>query len=726
VNLLSRTLAAAGILLVVVGCDGQPATGDAFPPPGAARSAAPAPTDFAGAGRCAGCHRPEYDAWRRSTHGRAGGPPGPGTLLAPFDGRPIRFGDATVTPHRTAQGRYAFRVARQGRAERVFTVDGVVGGGHMAGGGTQAFLTRHVDGTLRVLPFEVIRDEGVWFCNTNSRLGKGWLPITPALRLADCGDWPPVRVLGDVARFANCQACHGSRIRTTLDPGRRGYRTEVATLAVDCESCHGPAAAHADSPGVALRSLATLDKDGSLEVCFQCHALKDVVAPGYLPGASFVEHYALKFPLLGDRPLHPDGRVRTFAYQETQLYSDCYRNGSMTCVDCHDPHSQGYRDVRGRALRDRLDDGQCLSCHPSKGDSIEAHTRHPRGRPGGRCVDCHMPYLQEPEVGSALRYARSDHTIPIPRPVFDAELGVGSACAACHRERSAADLELQVRAWFGTLKPPAQTDSLHPFARFAETADLLERSLSPNMPGLPKGVEGRLRALARSADPDLQAIALASLHLARGDEPGVRRFLAERLGALGAADRAVRGRWVLALGFIGDRYRTDGDHFRAITAYKKALEVLPDHAGVLANLGLAYQGAGNGASAVVHYERSLAADSLQPLTHVNWGIALAQLGDTAGAEAHYRRALALDAHDALALLNLGNIHLLRNDLVRAAELYRAALESDGSLALAHFYLGQTYAMLQDRRALSAVREGLDLAPDHPVGRDLLRRLSAAP
>ena len=597
----------------------------------------------------------------------------------------------------------------------------------MLGGGTQAFLTRHVDGTLRLLPFEVIRDEGVWFCNTNSRLGKGWLPITPALRLTDCGDWPPVRVFGDVARFANCQACHGSRVRTMLDPSAHGYRTEVATLAVDCESCHGPGAAHAARPDVPLPSLATLDKDRSLEVCFRCHALKDVVKPGYLPGANFAEYYALKFPVLGDRPLQADGRVRSFAYQENQLYSDCYRNGSMTCVDCHDPHSQGYRDVWGRSLVGRFDDGQCLSCHPSKGDSVEAHTHHPRGRPGGRCVDCHMPYLQEPEVGTALRYARSDHTVSIPRPEYDARLGLGSACAWCHRARSATELESQVRAWFGPGKPPAQPDSLHPFAQFAEAADLLEGALAPNMARLPNGAEGRLRAWAGSGDIDVRALALASLHLARGEEPGVRRFLVERLAALGPADRAVRGRWVLALGFIADRYRAQGEHFRAITVYRKALEVLPDHAGVLANLGLAYQGAGDAASAAAFFERSLAADSLQPLTHVNRGISLLQLGDTAGAEAHYARALALDAHDALALLNLGNIHLLRNEPARAAELYRAALESDGSLVLGYFYLGQAYAMLGNRgRARVTVREGLELAPDHPIGLDLLRRLSTAP
>ena len=43
----------------------------------------------------------------------------------------------------------------------------------------------------------------------------------------------------------------------------------------------------------------------------------------------------------------------------------------MTCVDCHEPHAQRYRDVNGVALTGRFDNGQCLGCHPSKAEPIE-------------------------------------------------------------------------------------------------------------------------------------------------------------------------------------------------------------------------------------------------------------------------------------------------------------------------------------------------------------------
>jgi hypothetical protein len=141
----------------------------ALPPPASAADArAVTAADFAGSASCAECHAPQHVAWRASTHGRAGGPPGPDILIAPFDGRPIRFRDAVVLPRRDAAGNYVFTVARDGRPGMELRVDGVIGGGHMVGGGTQGFVTHATDGTWRFLPFDWSREQG-WFCNTATR-----------------------------------------------------------------------------------------------------------------------------------------------------------------------------------------------------------------------------------------------------------------------------------------------------------------------------------------------------------------------------------------------------------------------------------------------------------------------------------------------------------------------------------------------------------------------------
>src|SRR3954451_15021229 len=100
----------------------------------------PAPAEFAGAVACASCHTTQYAAWRTSTHGTAGGAPGDVKVIAPFDGTPIHFRDAVVIPAASGR-RYTFLVRQDGRSDRTFSVDGVVGGVHMAGGGTQGFVS---------------------------------------------------------------------------------------------------------------------------------------------------------------------------------------------------------------------------------------------------------------------------------------------------------------------------------------------------------------------------------------------------------------------------------------------------------------------------------------------------------------------------------------------------------------------------------------------------------
>ncbi len=320
----------------------SPGAGRLPGPPGrAAHDTGPAPAfaEFVGAEACAQCHAPQYDEWQHSTHGNAGGPPTPARVIAPFNGQPIRFRDAVVTPSVTAAGAFTFTVAQEGHPLRVFQVDDVVGGGFMAGGGTQAFFSRFPDGTVRFLPFDYSRAEQRWFCNTLGRANRGSVPITPAVALADCADWPPYRILGSSERFQSCQQCHGSQVEVAFDTSSRRYETRFTTLAINCESCHGPGRRHVElaragrigaGVDIGMRSLATLTKDQSLQICFQCHAVKTPLEPGY---------FALKLPLLVDTLYFPDGRIRAFAYQEGHLSSDCYLNGSMTCAGASHPPS---------------------------------------------------------------------------------------------------------------------------------------------------------------------------------------------------------------------------------------------------------------------------------------------------------------------------------------------------------------------------------------------------
>ena len=747
-------------LALTLACGGDTDAGGsgslpAFPPPGPTPAATVSRSDFVGAEACASCHQDEYAAWRRSTHGQAGGAPGPSVVIAPFDGRAIRFADGTVTP-RIREGAYEFVVRQDGFAESVFQVDGVIGKGHMLGGGTQGFITALADGTQRFLAWDWSRAEARWFCNTGSRLNRGWVPITADMRMADCGDWPPLRPIGTVDRFANCQECHGSQITTTLDPEAGTYRTEYTTLQVNCESCHGPARQHvawAEAGGqgddMGLPSLAWQDKDASLETCFRCHALKDVVREGYLPGEPLERYYALKFPVLGDQPYFADGRVRSFAYQANHLASACYLQGPMDCVSCHEPHGQGYWDTDRRPLASPFDDGQCTSCHPSKMADIQAHTFHAPDSEGSRCVSCHMPYLQHPEVGPKVRFARSDHTIAIPRPVFDADLGLTGACAGCHQGKSPLELQGLVRAWWGDVRPhrplvQGQVDELRarnaeeaaasllrpdqvdPLVQFQALGRLLTGYLNqPDQSPLSPDMEARLQALATGRDLDVRALALATLHWIRGNDPSVRRVLVDALAAAESED-ALRRRWTLALGFMGDRFRDQGEADRADAAYRKALELNPDDPHILEAQGVLRTRTGNAPEGVRLLRASLERRPTNPLGWVNLGIALGAAGDATGARQAYERALALNPRESVALFNLGNLHQRAGDLDAAAEAYLRAVDADPGLAPAYFELARVYILgNRPADALPHARRAVEFRPDHAPSRQMLQDLERA-
>lgn len=641
--------------------------------------AAPRFEDFVGAESCAGCHQTQFDLWKSSTHGRAGGSPREVDLIARFDGQPLHFKDAVVIPTNAPGGNPLFRVTIDGTPTFDIAVDAVVGGGHMVGGGTQSFFSRHPDGTVRFLPFDFIRRENLWF--VQRRDGLQWAPISRDISLkTDLANWPPHRVLGSVTDMSNCQNCHGSQIAAGWDEAAGRFATRYQSLKINCESCHGPAREHLERmarPGfetnvnIGMQPLATLSRDASIKLCLQCHATKEVLREDpYLPGAPLEDYFSFKLPALGQNPYHVDGRIRTFSYQGNHLFSDCYRSGSMTCVDCHDPHGNHYRDNFQRELNGRLDNGQCTGCHASKAAAPEQHSHHQPGSTGYACVACHMPYLQHPGVGTRLRFARSDHSIPIPRPAFDQQLGIENACQKCHADHDLAWQERFTTKWWGTLKPhpaaiagqlqaadaqdPVTAAALllrpttgHLIAEAAALSTWMQRFLRPGLTNDPRLVLP-LTDFARSTDPDLRALGLAALHAGFSQHTPVYDFLAtEERSPAGFTD-AVRLRWSIALDTLAGRHAERGDFAVAIQFLQKSLEANPNNYVSLSHLALARLNAGDTDQAIVTLRRAIQVRPTKAVLHFQLAQTLARLHRVPEAVQSLEDGLRLAPEDAAA------------------------------------------------------------------------------
>jgi tetratricopeptide (TPR) repeat protein len=434
----------------------------------------------------------------------------------------------------------------------------------------------------------------------------------------------------------------------------------------------------ADLAQIGLASLSTLSKDESLLVCFRCHATKDAVQPDYIDGKPLERYFSLKLPILAKELHTPDGRVRSFSYQENHLFSDCYINGSMTCVDCHAPHALTYRDNFGRALQGRFDNGQCTGCHANLEETPELHSHHKSGSKGNLCVSCHMPYLQAQGIGDQITYGRSDHLIAIPRPEYDASIGIENACLKCHPDKSTEVLEEQTRAWYGEVKPlnilvrrlleaKAVTDydqasdlllnsrPHHPIAQVTGLFEFLKRFMTVNMVSADEQVIGQLKAMSSSSDLDLRAFSMMALHFAYGQHSGVREFLADQLQSAAGDDAAIRGRWALALDYLGSRYAMSSQYDDAVACFEKAIEVRPD--------------------------------------------------------------------DPVVFSNLAKAHRDHGDNTAAIEAFRTAIQLQPASPRYYFQLAKTYAqMRRDTEAIQVLEQGLIRAPDDKSARRLLRQL----
>lgn len=660
--------------------------------------------DFVGSEACAECHAEQYELWKTSTHGRAGGRPSAKTVISDFSGTSLRLKDARVTPVISKSGEFKFIVEAQGFPKQEIKVDAMIGGGHMEGGGTQSYFSKLPDGTLRFLPFDFIRQEGLWFCQV--RHSNNWIPINKDMSLSDLSQWPPSRILGAESNFSNCQNCHGSEVQVYYDLDKKRYETQYKSLRINCESCHGPGKRHIalaksgnmqNKTDIGMQSLSTLTKDQSLEVCFQCHAIKDMIEDNYLPGKELEYYYSLKSPILAENPYFEDGRVRAFAYQQNHLFSDCYLNGSMTCVDCHDPHSQKYRDIYGRQLQGKFDNDQCLDCHASKGESPERHSHHKLNSPGTLCTSCHMPYLQQQRVGTRLRFARSDHTIPIPRPQFDSQLGIENACKKCHNDKSIAWLQAKTEEWYGPLKPHKKliegllraqnisnrktasewllNDSIrHPIAQVTGLIYFIKKFLRPDMKDLEPEIVEKLKGLSKSDDWDLKALALMSLHLACDHRANIHSFLLASLQKLGIEEVPIRTRWAFAADYLGSIYSMKGDFENAIACYKKAIEIKPNDPVPLVNLGLAYSKEGDIEDAIAAYEKAVETKPSYTVAHTRLANLYLQLGDFSNAVTYCKKAIEIKPIDPSAHFLLAKLYVTMGEKQKAIKALEAGIK----------------------------------------------------
>ena len=565
---------------------------------------------FTGLERCAICHTDKYAEWRQSLHSVAMTVPSDSTIVGDFGNVSHVYGGVRSRMFRRGDAYYMETEDADGRAE-AYRVDYAIGWRQH-----QAYLTAFPNGRWQVLP---LYHDGATDDWVDAQEG-GVVEQSRPLAREDYYYWTNA---GRTWNF-HCFDCHASRVQKHYDVATHTYRTTVGSLSIDCEACHGPSGKHDETRGqvdapLHLLVLRTLDKERSVEVCAQCHAAKEIVATGYLPGENFYDYYSLVLPDDG-AIFYPDGQPRVYLYPAAlHLMSACYIQGELTCTTCHDAHGTA-RDVDLVADRHRVE--LCETCHGDIAADPVAHGHHRAGSVGNQCVQCHMPYHYV--TGENL----TDHRIASPAPENTVVNGVPNACNQCHGDKSPQWASSWAKQWYGDYQREivARTTAIANGQRGGGVAPLMQLVNDGNESAVWRataasllGRLGNARAvpgLVEAMDDSHAMVRMkAAVSLGRlGDVRGLPALL----DALSDSARIVRVQAPFALMDIG--YLPDGSALG--DAFRKALEehrdvvygVQGDDPGFHESLGQVYEAQGRFEDARREFEIVAKLDPRHPET----------------------------------------------------------------------------------------------------------------
>ena len=330
-------------------------------------------------------------------------------------------------------------------------------------------------------------------------------------------------------------------------------------------------------------------------MCAQCHAAKEIVATGYLPGENFYDYYSLVLPDDG-AIFYPDGQPRVYLYPAAlHLMSECYLQGELTCTTCHDSHGTA-RDVD--LVADRNGVGLCETCHEDIAADPVAHGHHRAGSVGNQCVQCHMPYHYV--TGENL----TDHRIASPAPENTVVNGVPNACNQCHDDKSPQWASGWAKQWYGDYQDEivARTTAIAdgqrgggvvPLMKLVNGGSEIWRATAASLLGKLGDARAVMGLVEAMDDSHAMVRMKAAISLGRlGDVRGLPALL----DALTDSARIVRVQAPFALMDIG--YLPDGS--AAGNAFRRALEehrdvvygVQGDDPGFHESLGQVYEAQG--------------------------------------------------------------------------------------------------------------------------------------
>jgi tetratricopeptide (TPR) repeat protein len=710
-KLFHRTVEAAFVALTVMVCLTGLAEAQVKP---ADPGVLPELSLYAGSKSCIECHGKFYRLWSTSRHGLAMQPYTP------------EFARAHLTPqtkdvvigkerYRADIGPKAGWVMETGpKGKKKYPLLHVLGGKNV-----YYFLTPLARGRLQTLPLAYDVHAKRWFDTAAS--GVRHITSGPPEAPIHWKEWP-------YTFNTACFNCHVSQLSSNYDLKTDTYRTTWAEPGINCETCHGPSKEHNEvmeaapkgqvPPDLKIISVKKFTFEQNNASCGSCHAKMSPLTAAFPPGERFFDHFDLV--TLENPDYYPDGRDLGENYTYTTwLMSPCVKAGQLDCLKCH-TSSGRYRFQDAAKANDA-----CLPCHAERVKDAAAHIHHPPDKPGTptRCISCHMP------MTTFARMNRSDHSMLPPAPAATIKFGSPNACNACHKDKSAAWADQNVRQWRTRdyQAPVLHRAGLIDAARKADWQKLPEMLAYITSPGRDPVFAAALIRLAMTApDERLQSTWLKAI---QDPSPLVRAAAAQALSvrprkasvpalaaAAGDSYRLVRVRAAASLAAYPPDWVQEQDRQRvqqATEEYLTSLTARPDHWTSHYNLGNYYLNRGDLKQALASYDIALKIEPKAPMVMVNAAMASARMDDKAMAEKFLRQAIKIAPDNSAAHFNLGLLKAEENRGKEAERELKEALRLDPKMAPAAYNLCVLAIKDRPAEALSWCRKAVALNPREP-------------
>lgn len=227
---------------------------------------------------------------------------------------------------------------------------------------------------------------------------------------------------------------------------------------VGCERCHGPGGGHVSHPSrTNIVNPARLDFVRANDTCIQCHSqgqpLKNPIEGkyydwpvGFHMGGTLQDFWKLEEHKLGETTFthFPDGTAHKNRMQGNDFVQSVMYTRGVKCSSCHDVHG-----TENQALLIKPANVMCLECHgPGSPNgphtsTVEDHTHHKLGSPGGECIECHMPKIEQTLADQNVR----SHTFRFISPAMTYQYKVPNPCTTCHKDQTTAWALNVLKTW---------------------------------------------------------------------------------------------------------------------------------------------------------------------------------------------------------------------------------------------------------------------------------------